>query len=180
MKLLLRIIGKGLMVVFFVLTFLTAGATLVSFQRGYGARVTLITPTTVGNTKTETNLYVGRGGLVFFRDYNYSPGDFSWFHTRSPDVRFFSTQARYPDNSWLGFGQTRFSNTGVLGTHSYRGITVPFWMVPLALILFFVGWYLMRRRPSKLWRIQGLCPSCGYDLRASPSRCPECGAAPAR
>jgi hypothetical protein len=32
------------------------------------------------------------------------------------------------------------------------------------------------RRPR---RHQGLCPACGYDLHASPDRCPECGAVPA-
>ncbi len=33
----------------------------------------------------------------------------------------------------------------------------------------------VRRYRGVMRSYQGLCGSCGYDLRDSPARCPECG-----
>ncbi|HWE96137.1 MAG TPA: hypothetical protein VG269_19395 [Tepidisphaeraceae bacterium] len=37
---------------------------------------------------------------------------------------------------------------------------------------------LFRQVKSVRWKSIGRCPSCGYDLRATPDRCPECGTVP--
>jgi hypothetical protein len=54
--------------------------------------------------------------------------------------------------------------------------SVPVWL-PAA--IFFTLALVCARRALRRPVARGICPACGYDLRATPDRCPECGAAPA-
>ena len=57
-------------------------------------------------------------------------------------------------------------------------LSVPYWLLLAILVAPFVfhrlDVWLRRQRERDIARI-GLCPVCGYDLRATPGRCPECG-----
>jgi hypothetical protein len=58
-------------------------------------------------------------------------------------------------------------------------ISVPYWLIALTTAIP-PARRLKRHRKSELERRRAacLCPACGYDLRATPDRCPECGTAP--
>ena len=59
-------------------------------------------------------------------------------------------------------------------------VWVPHWTIVLATCFPFI-WgavTLARRARARQRQSAGLCPACGYDLRATPERCPECGQIP--
>jgi hypothetical protein len=56
-------------------------------------------------------------------------------------------------------------------------VAIPYWLVVLpttVLPAVRVRAAVVRARR----RGRGFCPACGYDLRATPDRCPECGEVP--
>src|SRR5258706_8630348 len=61
-----------------------------------------------------------------------------------------------------------------------RVVLFPLWAIAALLAIapsfWLVGVY-RRQRLAVIRRRQGKCAACGYDLRASPQRCPECGRA---
>jgi hypothetical protein len=69
----------------------------------------------------------------------------------------------------LGFRYTRWSNgSGEFG--------LPLWVpASLLVVISFIAGAVAEAQRRRSGR--GRCAKCGYDLRASPRRCPECGTA---
>jgi hypothetical protein len=103
-----------------------------------------------------------------------------WEETHSIWSWALATEQDYYLHGWMWrkFGVVNGSGIkSAEGMEAVTGVAVPHWCVVLALLGFPVSG--VARWGRRKWRGRGevmaRCAACGYDLRASAGRCPECG-----
>lgn len=105
--------------------------------------------------------------LVLLDGWRYAPPHFA--HTHYPPSAD-PPSTRLPARWWnVGFG---FEHRLLAGQYESRVVLLPLWMVVLATMALPTLWF-KRRRGATSGTV--VCRKCGYDLRASHNRCPECG-----
>lgn len=85
-----------------------------------------------------------------------------------------------PAGGWTPWPQFDATAAGTTHGGSATVVFVPDWALFAAAAALPAVWVggLRRRLRRRRRAERGLCRACGYDLRATPGRCPECGAVP--
>jgi hypothetical protein len=81
----------------------------------------------------------------------------------------------FPDGGGtLGFRYVRHNYGPGTPFGTFRACYIPHWAT-MAVSAVVAAGGVMLIRVDRRRRGRGLCAKCGYDLRATPERCPECG-----
>jgi hypothetical protein len=115
----------------------------------------------------------GQGGATGFESSSTAP-DSVYEQIDGPPPQF--------DRFGFVFDCHRFARPHVVGEGTARYfnllLVVPLWcLIGIFAILTVLPLFIVIRRRHRVGH--GVCRNCGYDLRATPGRCPECGMIPA-
>ena len=124
-------------------------------------------------------------GLVQLTFTEGDPGDqgFAW-----NDYNRGATYGRgeldmFGNRAWARFGFGTWTELCADGGHflsplPQRVVFLPLWVIVLAAAIAPTTWFV-RSRVERHRTALNICLVCGYDLRATPECCPECGKVPA-
>jgi len=165
-------------------------ALLVLCARGIGASEALSIRYSVDGVAAGTGeeyalfLRSGFGGFgigvrkVVGIDGQPNPGHVPWISWGRDGVKY--PRFRQPIIDRWGFQITWLNEPDRPGSvRHFWAFVFPVWF-PIPFLLVFPSLYTrraLRRRKVRRWIKSDCCATCGYDLRASPDKCPECGTA---
>ncbi len=127
----------------------------------------------------------GRGAMAWERMVLTNPtaeesaSPVKWGYRRfepARDVRLRDVGVAWTMWHRMGFGWQRYT----LGWFEHRRLYLPYWVLILTagvIPAYTAMQQVRRRRLIHRRRALSQCVDCGYDLRASSGRCPECGKA---
>ena len=162
----------------FLLNLLTALSLLLCATAGalWARSYSFMDFRSVQDRSTGTALAASRGQVMLERTHAVPPNAYppteGVFTARgaATDLAALSPSGLATDLAFAGFGY----RTVVRPDEFRRAVFVPFWAIAAALLTLpaarAIAFARRRRRVPA-----GRCPACGYDLRATPDRCPECG-----
>jgi hypothetical protein len=132
--------------------------------------------------------FVSTGGITRLYFFDHPPRiDGIHWHRYSPDRGNMNLAvADDPNLRLAGFGYTHTTYTQsnfFSGKPTSRPVTIlalPYYALFAIASILPITWLVLTTRVviSRRRRLKGLCPTCAYDMRATPELCPECGYTP--
>ena len=131
-----------------------------------------------GGTGTHTQVRSLRGQIVLLKGWNSPLALVNGARIQTDRLRDEHDHRWGTPALWgtLGFylddGRDGIGRRGDYSDFQWVTVAAPYWAIVVGTAMLPAAAALRRLRPGR----PGLCPDCGYDLRATPARCPECGA----
>jgi hypothetical protein len=151
-----------------------------SFHFAEGVDRFWLGPSGSGVEATRRGFVNTRGSMQIFWTSGYFPPRTGWdgfiasLSPERPYLKYVRFNSYSNPQTTLGFAFLESTFGEANGLHgAKKTVMVPFYAVTLAFLVIPILWAIRRWRWRK--KSDGFCDRCGYDLRATPERCPECG-----